>query len=104
VIAPWAAAKRAFEVFVSELPLRAGLAAARAAVLRGLQRIYDEIAQAISTEMGADHLARQGLADPHRRGPHQRDDRILKKSLNSRRCGHDPAGAGRWVFAPVITP
>ena len=68
-----AAARRAFDSYSRTTP--AERLALMERILAAYKAHYDEIAQAISTEMGAPDHPRQGVADPHRRRPHQRHDR-----------------------------
>ena len=98
-----AAARRAFDAYSRTTP--AERLALLERVLAAYKAHYDEIAQAISTEMGAPITLAKGSQTRIGVGPHQRHDRGARRPSNSRRC----AAATRLVQEPVgvcalITP
>ena len=89
------AARRAFESYSHSTP--AERLALLERMLAAYKAHYDEIAQAISIEMGAPITLVEDLADRHRRRPHQRHDRCAEKLQvrgNARHRAPGP-GAGR---------
>ena len=100
---PWRRHARAFDSYSRST--REERLALMERMLAAYKKHYDEIAQAISLEMGAPVTPGERLADWHRRRPHQRHDRRAEEISSSRKC----AATVRLVQEPVgvcalITP
>ena len=87
-----AAARRAFDGYSRTTP--AERLALLERVLAAYKAHYDEIAQAISTEMGAPITLAKGSQTAHRRRAHQRHDRGAEDLQVRGDARHHAAGAG----------